>query len=443
MNSLKTSYLSAQKKWLCVILLLLLALPFLLPGQDQINPAIFNGKIVKDIFIIGNKQTRPEVILREMQIKEGQVFQDSLLIRSKQRLENLWLFNRVELLPYSNSDSVSIIVSVTERWYLFPYPIFYIVDRDWNKITYGFGFAHLNFRGWNEKLQASIHFGNRPGIKFVYENPWVGENLHLYTRAYFRTFRMDNYKYDFPEYHTLGVIHLGKYWNRDFSTILILSRDQIRVDQENVRYMESGKKQDVNYGIRLINTFDYRDLYAYPSKGWFLRLGIYKMGLFLPGIDYTQYLFDFRKYFSFKKFILAGRIYTLQSYGNAPVYDQVFLGFEERIRGHFNETYNGRYAMVMGLALRHPLIPLRYFSYKSRWLPEFFTKDLKFGLNAGIFIESGQVWNKHKNFSFRNQITGYGMGLHFLLPYIEVLRFDYAFNEQGRGEFIVEALMPF
>lgn len=432
-----------KKNCLNRFLFLLLFLPLLAFSQNKLDLSKFNGKVVKDIFVVGNKLTKPKVILREMQIKEGQIFNDSLLQRSKERLENLWLFNRVEMLPFSNSDSVSIIVSVTERWYLFPYPIFYIVDRDWNKITYGFGFAHLNFRGWNEKLQASIHFGSRPGVKFFYENPWVGDQWHLYTRLYFRTFRMENYKYGFPEYHTLGVVHLGKYWNRDISTILMFSRDQIRVDKENVQYMDSGKQRDVNYGIRLINTFDYRDLYAYPTKGWLLRLGIYKMGLFLPGIDYTQYLFDFRKYFSIKKLIVASRLYTLQSYGNAPVYDQVFLGFEERIRGHFNETYNGKYAMVAGLALRYPIIPLRYFSYESKMLPEFLTKDLKFGLNAGIFLESGQVWNHHKNFSLRNQITGYGFGLHFLLPYVEVLRFDYAFNEHGRGEFIVEALMPF
>lgn len=113
---------------------------------------------------------------------------------------------------------------------------------------------------------------------------------------------------------------------------------------------------------------------------------------------------------------MASRLYTLQSYGNAPVYDQVFLGFEERIRGHFNETYNGKYALIAGFALRYPIIPLRYFSYESKILPEFMTKDLKFGLNAGVFLESGQVWNHHKNFSLRNQITGYGFGLHFYCP---------------------------
>ncbi|NOX87535.1 MAG: BamA/TamA family outer membrane protein [Calditrichaeota bacterium] len=424
---------------------LIVVTAFLSPAKAR-NPvdwSYFNGKRIKDIIVVGNKHTEKEVLLRELLIKPGQTLQDSLLQRSMQRLENLWLFNRIEFLPFSTGDSVSIIISVTERWYFFPYPVFDVEDRDWKKITYGFGFAHLNFRGWNEKLQASTHFGNRPGLKFAYFNPWIGRDLHLFTGLYFRTFRLNNYLYDFPEHHIYGVIHLGKYWTRDFWTELMLIRDQITVDDKNVHYMETGNKTDVNYGIRLYNTFDYRDIYAYPSKGWYLKLGIFKMGLFLPKIDYTQYLLDFRKYFFLKPFILAGRIYTLQSYGKLPVYDRVFIGYKERIRGHFNEVFEGNHALILGAALRLPIIPVRYFSFGSKRLPDFMTKDLKFGLNAGIFVESGQVWKKHKNFAIRKMVSGYGAGLHILLPYVEVLRLDLAFNEKGKSQFIAEILMPF
>ncbi len=405
---------------------------------------VFNGKILNKIIVLGNKHTESRVILREVQLKPGEVFNDSLMRRSKERIENLWLFNRVEVLPFGSGDSVSVIINVTERWYFFPYPVFDLEDRDWNKITYGFGFAHLNFRGWNEKLQASIHFGNRPGLKFSYYNPWIGDQLHLFGGFYFRTFRKENYLYGFPEHHLLTVLHFGKYWTRDFYTVIKLIRDRVRVDDENKPYMVTGKATEVNMGLRLTTTFDYRDLYAYPSHGWFLRLGIYRMGLFLKNVDYVQYLFDFRKYFYFKPFIFASRLYTLQSYGTAPVYDLVFLGYNERIRGHFSEVYSGKHAMIAAAALRWPIIPVRYFSLgEDNAMSEYVTKDLKFGLNMGIFVESGQVWNRHSAFSLRKMITGYGVGLHFLLPYVEVLRLDLAFNEQRKSEFIVEILMPF
>ena len=34
--------------------------------------------------------------------------------------------------------------------------------------------------------------------------------------------------------------------------------------------------------------------------------------------------------------------------------------------------------------------------------------------------------------------TGYGAGIHFLLPYSVVLRTEYAWNEYGMGQFIID-----
>jgi len=410
------------------------------------NYQAFNGRIVKDIIIVGNEHTRPEVIRRELLLKSGQVFSDSLLKESKRRLENLWLFNRVQFIPFATSaksDSVSIIVSLTERWYFFPFPVIQVQDRDWNKITYGFGFAHTNFRGWNEKLVASLQFGNRPGVKFSYLNPWIGERLHLFTGFYFRTFRLNNYSYDFPEKHVYSVVHFGKYWTRDFFTEISFLRDQITVDAEDAHYMATNSTRDVNYGLTLRSLMDYRDLYAYPSRGWYLNIQISKMGLFEPELNYMRYYFDFRKYINIKPFILAGRIFTIQTQGKLPVYDRVYIGYSERIRGHFNEVYAGNHAFILGAAVRMPVIPVRYYTFDSQLLPAVMTTNIKFGMNVGIFMESGQVTRTRKQFAIRKMVTGFGAGVHFLLPYVEVLRIDLAFNEKWQHQFIVEILMPF
>ncbi len=415
------------------------------PAKD-INYALFNGRIIKDIVLVGNKHTRPEVIRRELLFKSGQIFSDTLLQKSKRRLENLWLFNRVEFIPFATSnkgDSVSVIVAVTERWYFFPFPVFEVQDRDWNKLTYGFGFAHTNFHGRNEKLIGSLQFGNRPGTKFSYLNPWIGDDLHLFTGFYFCTFRLNNYSYDFPEKHIYSVFHFGKYWTRDFMTEVSFMRDQISVNAENAHYMATESKRDVNYGLTLSTLMDYRDLYAYPSKGWYLNFQISKMGLFEPKLDYMRYYLDFRKYINIKPFILAGRIFTIQTQGKLPVYDRVYIGYKERIRGHFNEVFTGNHAFILGGAIRLPLLPVRYFTFDSQILPDVFTTNLKFGINVGAFIESGQVTHTRKQFALRKMVTGFGAGLHFLLPYVEVLRLDLAFDEKMNHQFIAEILMPF
>jgi hypothetical protein len=121
----------------------------------------------------------------------------------------------------------------------------------------------------------------------------------------------------------------------------------------------------------------------------------------------------------------------------------VYIGYSERIRGHFNEVFTGNHALILGAAIRLPLLPIRYFTFDSQILPDVFTTNIKFGINVGAFIESGQVTHTRKQFALRKMVTGFGAGLHFLLPYVEVLRLDLAFDEKMNHQFIAEILMPF
>ena len=78
-----------------------------------------------------------------------------------------------------------------------------------------------------------------------------------------------------------------------------------------------------------------------------------------------------------------------------------------------------------------PMIPVQYSS------------NLKLGLNAGIFVDSGIVWNNPEEYSINNFHTGFGFGLHLLLPYVEVFRVDYGFNRDLEGQFILEVGIAF
>lgn len=398
---------------------------------------------LKSIIIKGNKHTNKEVILRELLFSEGDVVTDSMITVSKKRLENLWLFNRVEIYVLPDDKEISLLISVTERLFVFPFPIFTLNDRDWNKITYGFGAAHTNFRGWNEKVFGQLFFGNRPGYGFSYSNPWINRDLHLMAGVYLLKYSTGNHSYAFDERHFFTSFAFGKYWNRNFYSKFSLYRDAIAVSENEAPRMQTGTKEDVNYGLVFSTVYDMRDLYAYPSKGFYAKIMFKKSGFFEKAIDYTQYGFDFFKYFNWKGIILAIRLSTLQSLGTLPVYDRVYLGYSNRIRGHFNEVIEGRHFFMAGQALRFPLIKTRYYSVPSFLLPSSSTKNLKFGLNGGFFAERGIVWSRREQFASKNFIHGFGMGLHFLLPYIEVLRLDLAFDEKFRHEYIMEILMPF
>lgn len=433
----------SHKRSLKIILLI-----FTLLCSGTLFADTFPQKPIAAIIIVGNEKTKEKVITRELLFTTGDVATDSLIEESKNRLENLWLFNRVEFIPVPGDDeSINLIISVTERLYIFPYPELRIEDRDWKKLTYGLGFAHDNFRGRNEKLYFLALFGNRPGFHFTYFNPWLFDDLHLTTGIYLKKYIKQNQSLEpiepFDETHYYIGWTIGKYWTRDFYSLVTFSRDELHVNREAAQYLQSGRKQETNYGIILNTTYDKRDLYAYPSQGWYARLRLHYHGLFEDDIDYWKYLIDLRNYFSWNKLIFATRIFTYQSLGDLPVYHRTYFGYSERVRGYFFDVFEGKHAFLSTLALRFPIVPVRYFSLPFSVYQESATKNLKFGINGGLFVDTGMVWNRRYEFALNNFLTGFGGGIHFRLPYIEVLRFDLGFNEQLESQFIMEVEMAF
>ncbi len=342
-----------------------------------------------------------------------------------------------------NGDSLSLLISVTERLYLLPFPEYKVEDRDWDKLTYGIGLANNNLRGMNEKLYLSVQFGYRPGYKAAYYNPWMGGALHLTGSLFIQKYSLPNRLEGFDEKHLYMAISPGKYWTRYLYSRIIFYRDDIRVKSAAAVFMESATEQDINYGLFFINSYDTRDLRAYPSKGLYAQLQIQKSGFFSDKINYIKYDLDLRSYLPWRKLIFASRLFTRLSVGRLPVYDGVYLGYNNRIRGHFNEVYSGKYLMTGGTAIRFPLLKVRYFSFPSAFAPESSTQNMRFGINGGLFAESGIIWNRRRQLRSENLISGFGFGLHFLLPYIEVMRLDMAFNEKLKHEIIMEIQMPF
>ncbi len=394
------------------------------------------------VLIVGNDQTDKDIIERELLVLPGEILTDSLLHESKNRLENLLLFNRVEMFALDNGDSVSLLISVTERLFLFPYPVFQVDDRDWNKLTYGLGLAFDNFRGRNEKLYFSAVFGHRPGYMLSYYNPWIGRDWHLTGGFFIQKYIVTNRILPIDERHLYLALTIGKYWTHNWSTRFILSYDDIQLKGRDAANLVQYPLQQTNTGLSFISIYDSRDLHAYPSRGLYTQILFRKQGLNARILDYSKLLLDVRAYLPLGKWIAASRFFTEQSYGNLPVYDRTYLGFEERIRGHFSEIREGNHTMIYGLGLRIPVFPVHYYNTFSSLLPTG-GRNLKFGMNVGLFAESGIIWNTKKEFKSNRFISGFGFGLHFLLPYIEVLRADMAFNEKLKHEFIVEIEMPF
>jgi outer membrane protein insertion porin family len=421
------------------LLVLSLNLLFLLSPVTRAQETSPADKPIKDIIIIGNNHTKEKVIRRELLVKVGTVPTPEQLSESQRRLLNLYLFNRVELtlVPMDEIYNV-LIVEVTERIYFYPVPILEINEQDWGKISYGLGLVHANFRGQNEKLWTGFWLGYRPGFSFNYYDSWVADSLHLATGFGTSRYIFNHRTLGIEEHHWVNEISIGKWWSLYFLSELALNFENIKVNQAYAHLMHSGKSVENQVGIQLSFRHDTRDLYYYPSKGWFNRVVLNQNGLFQVHDQYEQLTIDTRNYLSLGPLILAWRYYQTYLFGEVPIYRLNYIGFNERIRGHFYTEREGRNVNIGSMEIRFPILPIVYYSYSLPPIPAEYLKNLKLGLSGCLFIDSGIIWNTAPQYSFSNFDTGFGFGLHIHLPYVEVLRLDYGFNRKFRGQFIVE-----
>lgn len=411
--------------------------------------ATYNGRAISKIIVSGNTVTKKYVITRELLFTVGDRYNDSLSELSEKRIYNTYLFNNVEIIPVPDNDAIALIVQVTERWFYYPFPVLRFEDRDYSKITYGAGLIDVNAMGENINLIGSVFFGNRPGYQFEFYNPWFGmEQRYSFGFSINQYFLPSKYAInhptgDFDERHFNILSTFGRYWNRYFYNTAIFMFNHVTVPGTVASFMPNQQKKLDVFGAGLSTTFDNRDLIAYPSSGWFAEFTLMAQGIGNKYVNYQQAVADIRHYKTVRGITIAARAYTRQTRGKLPLYDGVYIGFLERIRGHFNEVYEGTNSIILSLETRFTLLPLRQISVSNGFLSPSATQNLSYGLNAALFFDSGQVWGNGKNLRLSDFVSGFGAGLHFRLPYIEVVRIEMGFDEQLRHEFIFEAQTAF
>jgi outer membrane protein assembly factor BamA len=394
------------------------------------------GMPVRSIEVVGNASTRAEVILREMETRVGGPFSPGIAEADRKRIQGLGLFNRVEVLAVPDADAVRCIVLVTERWALIPYPVLHRNDRDWSKWSYGAGLRHINVRGRAERLDLLASAGYNPVARMVYENPWFGGPLRLqagFGVAFKQVLSRHFTDATVQERHIAGSGRFGKRFGLFFSANAVFGYREVRLSPgvfDGLRF----RKDRIPFlgGVFL---YDRRDLKEYAGRGFFIYLSALQNGLPGSSPDYARFEADIRSYLPVGRSVcIAVRNATGLSSGPVPVHDRLYFGYEERIRGHFFDTAEGENRHLAAVAVRFPVLPVRYFDLGD----DPGASDLKFGISAGLFAETGVVWSQGDRLQARRLNSGYGAGLHFHLPYVDVLRVESAFDEQGRHQWIVD-----
>lgn len=401
---------------------------------------------IDSIRITGNDKTQEFIILRELTFQPGDSVTGKILRFNRERIFSLALFNRVNFIIHKEQNKNILEIRLYESWYIYPIPFLRANNGDFAKATYGINLLYKNFRGRNENIRAMIGFGYDPTYSVLYNNPslifedGIGLTfLASYTKFTNKSISAKKLTGEDFQYKIFSQsISISKRFNPFNTGFVSLGFNYLENPFALKGITASGGKNDrlLFGGISYI--YDSRDLKQFSENGLYTLLTYYHKGFGINNINYNEIELDFREYRTlFEQLSGKWRIEYRTTFGNRiPYYDYSYLGFYERVRGHYRDIREGNNFLLTSFEVSYPIVKEWDFSLKLPLLPEKLT-SARIGIYLTGFVDAGNTFNNGKPISINQFYSGYGFGLTFLfLPY-SAIRFEYALNELGRGEFIV------
>ncbi len=245
---------------------------------------------IERIDVIGNVRTLDEVVRREFRLSEGDAFNTALLRRSRQRIQNLGYFEKVDLrtLPGSAPDKTRIEIEVAEK--------------STGELSFGAGFStsdgplgdirltERNLLGTGRSVTANFRLSERRSeIDFSLTEPYF---LDTDITAGIDLFRTET---DFQDESSFDQTTLGGALRASYPVTehlrhgvkFTVREDDIRdVDNDASAFIQAEEGKDLSLRLGQTLTYDRRDTRFLPTEGYLLRFQQEVAGL---GGD-TQYL---------------------------------------------------------------------------------------------------------------------------------------------------------
>ncbi len=438
-------------------------------------------KIIQSIQVVGNSITKEQVILRELQFSTGDTLLSSdfvfLLEQSKKNILNTSLFNFANI-EWALIDSIHvyIIVSVTERWYTLPLPIFEIEDnnfntwleeKDFSRINYGFHLIRNNFRGRKERLRMTAQFGFTERIRLRYDIPYISKNQKGGLGLKFSYNRRDQIAYsssnnerlqfksnteDAIKNYSAGINY--SYRNAIFNTHYVgIEYDQNRIVDSvrifNPNYLGENRLKNSYFSFFYTFIHDKRDSKNYPLSGDFFRFSIQKSGVGITseGVDLLNLDLQVKKFFQLdERLFLASSIRgELAANNNQPYNLQNGLGYSSSyaIRAYEYYVIDGQNIGLVKNQLKYQIVKPRAVNFKFIGYDKF--SKFHYAFYLGVFSDFAYVEDNtgyERNRLANKPLYSYGIGLDFVSYYDIVLRTEYSFNKLGESGLFLHFVAP-
>jgi len=396
---------------------------------------------VERISIVGNTRTKDKVIRREVLIAPGDVFNTVRVDTTKKRLENLGYFSKVETYPEETdiAGRKDLMILVQEkRTGSFSFGGgFSTIDQlvGFAELTQG-NFDLLNwptFTGGGQKFRLRVQYGTqRKDLLLNLTEPYfldrrlsLGGSLFFTEADYLSSlYSQRNYGFSIEARKPINVFMYASLGYR------LQGIDIYNVSSSASVDIQSQKGSQTESEIFTSLVFDRRDNPLLTRTGQRVSFSPYVAGGFLGG-DTQIYGWDLEasQYFHFPLDLILlfnaeiatvsvwdqprTRTVATEEISNVPIYDRLFLGGSNNLRGfdYRDVGPHDRFAEPLG--------------GNSLWRE---TVELTFPIVAktrgAIFYDTGFVNGKSWAFGFHDIASDIGIGVRLDLP-IGPLRLDY------------------
>lgn len=437
-------------------------------GQGS-EPVPDSKLIIRNILVEGNKVTKEKIIFRELVIQKGDTIAKMELIpafdRSRDNLKNLSIFNFVSFdAKHFPDNRIDVIITVTERWYIWPTPIFEIAERnfsafledlDWSHTNYGLWLKWNNFRGRNELLSAKVRLGYKEQYLLQYEKPNIGINQNhkiAFGYSFMRQHRVNYLTIDnkptheklFPEYalnlsdaYFAYTYRHGLYSKHKLRTHFLYDRINDSISNLNPNYFGEGRDTLKVFRLDYVYNYDVRDSKVYPLEGHAFKVKAQRYGFGLvKDYPYKNWILEGTSFYHKK---INNRFYfanvtraKIASNKEVPHVQQKALGYGEYMTGYerfvidgsdfFISKFIGKFQLLKPTSIQLPLIKAKQFSKAHLAIYLNALADIGYVNNKSIYLD------QESNFMTNELQYSFGIGLDFVTYYDKVFRIEYSIN---------------
>lgn len=389
---------------------------------------------IERIAIHGNSKTRDRVIRREIRILEGQLYNQTAVEESKQRITALGYFESVDVSEEDGSADDRIVLN------------FEVAERATGTFQVGAGFSSIESFILTAQIQQQNLFGNGQSLGLQLQLSGIRQLVTLqFTEPYFlgttwsssidvfktirqfQSFNRDSTGGGLTFGHPIfdERLRLAAGYRAEFVKVSALtggaftgsgSGRQLVPDLPLSNLRQSG----LTSSLRLSLTWDSRDNRLFPSSGVYASYSFELADRFLGSENVFVRQSAFARFyrrlwgpFVFKLNTQLGLITTRQGQG-VPISERYFLGGIFNVRG-FGLFSLGPRPALSSAADPNQIVPGNGFAIGGN-LEAYYQAELEFtllesvGIRGVVFTDGGNVWNLEDNFCQAGRPAGVDAG---------------------------------